>query len=82
VKVVHQLGIAGDLATLRGRKGRIRLAKAPESINLGAIVRRIKADMELMHTLADLVAPHRRLAILLEIEPPSPAGRGADIKPD
>ena len=28
VKVVHQLGIAGDIATTRGRKGGIRLAKA------------------------------------------------------
>jgi Rrf2 family nitric oxide-sensitive transcriptional repressor len=48
MKVVHQLGIAGDIATTRGRKGGIRLAKAPDSINLGSIIRRTEADMELV----------------------------------
>jgi Rrf2 family nitric oxide-sensitive transcriptional repressor len=39
-KVIHQLGLAGDIETTRGRNGGIRLAKSPESINVGAIVRR------------------------------------------
>jgi Rrf2 family nitric oxide-sensitive transcriptional repressor len=39
-KVVHQLGIAGDIETSRGRNGGIRLAKSPTSINVGVVVRR------------------------------------------
>jgi Rrf2 family nitric oxide-sensitive transcriptional repressor len=39
-KVIHQLGVAGDIETTRGRNGGIRLAKSPDSISVGAIVRR------------------------------------------
>jgi Rrf2 family nitric oxide-sensitive transcriptional repressor len=39
VKVVHFLGKAGLLANVRGRGGGIELARAPEAINLGAVVR-------------------------------------------
>ena len=43
-KVVHQLGLAGDAQTIRGRSGGIRLARSPEAINLGAVVRRTEPD--------------------------------------
>lgn len=39
MKVVHQLALAGDIATTRGQRGGLRLARAPEAINLGAVVR-------------------------------------------
>jgi Rrf2 family transcriptional regulator, nitric oxide-sensitive transcriptional repressor len=39
-KVIHQLGMAGDIETTRGRGGGIRLAKLPAEINVGAVVRR------------------------------------------
>ena len=102
-KIVHQLGVAGDIETIRGRNGGIRLGKPAASINLGAVVRRTEPDMDLVacfddaetcaigqacvlrgalhqalaaflavldrYTLADLVAPRRRLAVLLGIAP-------------
>ncbi len=48
MKVVHQLGLAGDIETLRGRNGGIRLARPAEEINLGALVRRTETDMALV----------------------------------
>jgi Rrf2 family transcriptional regulator, nitric oxide-sensitive transcriptional repressor len=48
MKIVHQLGIAGDVETIRGRNGGLRLRKPSADINLGAIVRRTEADMELV----------------------------------
>ena len=39
VKVVHRLGKHGLLANARGRGGGLRLARAPELINVGDVVR-------------------------------------------
>ena len=39
VKVVHRLGRHGLLANARGRGGGLRLARAPELINVGHVVR-------------------------------------------
>jgi Rrf2 family nitric oxide-sensitive transcriptional repressor len=47
-KVVHQLALAGDIATTRGQHGGLRLARNPESINIGAVVRRTEPDLELV----------------------------------
>jgi Rrf2 family nitric oxide-sensitive transcriptional repressor len=103
-KVAHQLGVAGEIETVRGRNGGLRLKKPPEKINLGAVVRRTEPDLTLVPcfdaagacvigeacvlqhalraaltaflavldrtTLADLVAPRRRLAAKLGLAPP------------
>ncbi len=41
-KVVWQLGGAGYVETVRGKKGGVRLAHPPETISLGALVRPIE----------------------------------------
>jgi Rrf2 family nitric oxide-sensitive transcriptional repressor len=54
MKIVHQLGVAGDIETTRGRHGGIRLARSPEDINLGTVVRRTEVDMDLVPCFADM----------------------------
>jgi Rrf2 family transcriptional regulator, nitric oxide-sensitive transcriptional repressor len=48
MKVAHQLGVAGYVATVRGRNGGLRLAKPAEAIGLGEIVRVTEPDMALV----------------------------------
>jgi Rrf2 family nitric oxide-sensitive transcriptional repressor len=65
MKIVHRLGVAGDIATARGRQGGMRLARRPEEINLGALVRRLEPDLEIAacfgNAAACVVAPACRL---------------------
>ena len=46
-KVVHQSAQAGDIQTVRGQGGGLRLARPPETINVGAVLRRTEPDMAL-----------------------------------
>ena len=58
-KVIHQLGLDGDIETTRGRNGGIRLAKSPERIRVGEVVRRTE-DLALVTCLdggACLISP-------------------------
>jgi Rrf2 family nitric oxide-sensitive transcriptional repressor len=57
VKVAHQLGVAGYVGTVRGRAGGLRLAKPPEKIGLGEIVRRTEPDMALVPCFKPVDAP-------------------------
>ena len=48
MKVAHRLGRAGFLETVRGRRGGIRLARAPEEIRVGDVVRHTEDRMNLV----------------------------------
>ena len=48
MKVVHQLGLAGFIETIRGRGGGIRLAKNAADITVGEVVRRMEPDLALV----------------------------------
>ena len=48
MKVAYELGAAGYVATVRGRGGGLRLAKAAAAIGLGKIVRHTEPDMALV----------------------------------
>jgi Rrf2 family nitric oxide-sensitive transcriptional repressor len=43
-KVVHQLGVAGLIETVRGRNGGLRLNREPDEINIGEVVRLSEPD--------------------------------------
>ena len=48
VKIVHQLGVAGYLATQRGRNGGFRLAKPADEIIIGDVVRLTEGPLDLV----------------------------------
>lgn len=52
MKVTHQLGLHGWIETMRGKGGGMRLAHAARDINLGAVVRNIEPDFDLVDCFA------------------------------
>lgn len=48
MKVVHRLGMLGYLETVQGRGGGLRLAREPESITVGEVVRDFETDTVLV----------------------------------
>ncbi len=57
MKVVHDLGKAGYVASVRGRSGGIRLARAPADISLGAVLRHTEEGFDLVDCAQCLIAP-------------------------
>lgn len=51
MKVVHRLGQRGYLETIRGKKGGIRMARKPEQINVGAVVRDMEEELGVLGCL-------------------------------
>jgi Rrf2 family transcriptional regulator, nitric oxide-sensitive transcriptional repressor len=47
-KVVYQAAQAGEVRTVRGQGGGLRLARSPEALNIGAIVRRTEPDLDIV----------------------------------
>ena len=50
-KITHQLGLGGWISTVRGKGGGMRLARAPEEIRLGELVRAVEPDFALVECL-------------------------------
>lgn len=44
VKVVHSLGVKGFIKTVRGKGGGICLARSPQAINLGEVIRELEGN--------------------------------------
>jgi Rrf2 family transcriptional regulator, nitric oxide-sensitive transcriptional repressor len=51
MKVVNRLGRLGYLETIRGKKGGIRLARDPRRINVGAVVRDMEEELDVLGCL-------------------------------
>ncbi|ARU18366.1 RrF2 family transcriptional regulator [Croceicoccus marinus] len=58
MKVVHDLGRAGFVSTVRGRLGGVRLARPPGEINVGAVVRRMEDDFHIVDCPSCRIAGH------------------------
>lgn len=56
MKITHRLGQSGWLETVRGKGGGMRLAAAPAEINLGAVVRSVEPDFDIVDCFASETA--------------------------
>ncbi len=70
MKIVHHLAKRGCVETIRGKGGGMRLARAPEQVNLGDVVRDAENDPVIVkcsrqYHAADLIAPACALAEIL-----------------
>lgn len=57
MKVVHDLGKAGFVASVRGRLGGIRLARPPGEIIIGSVVRHTEDGFDLVDCGSCIIAP-------------------------
>jgi Rrf2 family nitric oxide-sensitive transcriptional repressor len=57
MKVVYELGVAGYIETVRGKNGGLRLARRPEDIGLGELIRQTEPDMALVPCFDPVNAP-------------------------
>jgi len=53
VKVVHNLGQLGYIETIRGKNGGMRLAMKPEDINVGKLIRKTEANLDIVECFGE-----------------------------
>lgn len=66
MKVAHDLGKAGYIEGVRGRAGGIRLARPPEKINVGAVVRQTEDGFALVECDTCAISPACELTRVLD----------------
>ncbi|AGH51709.1 BadM/Rrf2 family transcriptional regulator (plasmid) [Sphingomonas sp. MM-1] len=71
MKVVNQLARSGDVESVRGRSGGIRLGRPPEEINIGALIRQTEDGFDLVDCGGCVVAPVNRRAKLTPYRRPT-----------
>ncbi len=59
MKLVHVLGQLGYVETIRGKKGGLRLARRPDEITVGEIVRQLEPDLALVECFKSVGAECR-----------------------
>lgn len=62
VKVVHNLGSEGLIITTRGKHGGMRLAREPEAISIGEVVRRTEPNFNLV----ECFDPHKNGCVITQ----------------
>lgn len=65
MKVVQELGRSGFLTNVRGRGGGVKLARRPDEITVGDVVRLTEGDCGLLDCQGCALAPRCRLTGLL-----------------
>lgn len=66
MKIASELARGGFIAATRGRGGGIRLARRPEEINLGAVVRLMEGNCKLVDCAGCKLVRHCRLPGVLD----------------
>ncbi|MGD6779620.1 RrF2 family transcriptional regulator [Sutcliffiella horikoshii] len=65
MKVTFHLGKLGYVETIRGRNGGLLLAKEPEELNIGELVRQTEEDFHIVECFQDhascVISPHCKL---------------------
>jgi len=53
VKIVHNLGLLGYITTMRGKGGGMTLARPPEKINIGEVVRKVEPNFNIVECFSE-----------------------------